>query len=228
MQQMQGHWQSDEKVRGVEARAMQSGQVRVLFGLALELVFSHSNCGHTDAYLDLGLPPEVSSVAGSHDPGAQGSVPIASSSSNNRAVAPHPPLSPLHSLADLPPHTLDGSSEALGIDYSTVDLDLAAANLQESVWAGRTRSGYQPPTVEDAEEDDPVEAAEDGEAPGLSFEDREVWERLHAEEQEEAEYEAISVWDELAETFLREGMISGASLCVVHMVPVCLTGYTRG
>ena len=83
----------------------------------------------------------------------------------------------------------------------------AETNIQESVWAGRTRQGYRPPTVEDAEEEgdgqDGRDAAGDGE-------ERELWEQLHAEEREEAEYEAISVWDELAESFIREGFITGA------------------
>ena len=119
--------------------------------------------------------------------------------------------------SELPPSQsfscpLDNSPNALSSGSLTEsDLDAAASNLQESVWAGRTRS-YQRPTVEDAEEDADLEEPEQGSGgPELSLEDQEVWERLHAEGREAAEYEAISVWDELAESFLREGVIRGAS-----------------
>ena len=101
---------------------------------------------------------------------------------------------------------------------SAMDLDAAATSIQESVWAGRTRS-YRPPVVEDAdEEEDDLGPEEDAGAPELSGDEREVWERMWAEEREEAEYEAISVWDELAEFFLREGMIHGKP---VHVLTAC-------
>ncbi|PIL25594.1 hypothetical protein GSI_11342 [Ganoderma sinense ZZ0214-1] len=140
-----------------------------------------------------GLQSEALSVSGSHDAGAQA-----------------PPL-PLPSPGSAAQSSFFPSDNHDQLD-STADLDAAISNLQQSVWAGRTRS-YRPPTVEDAAEDDELEEAErDLGGPELSLEDREVWERLHVEEQGLAEYEAISVWDELAETFLREGMISGEDL----------------
>lgn len=106
---------------------------------------------------------------------------------------------------------------SLGTESAT-DVDAAVSSIQESVWAGRTRS-YRPLTVEDAEEEEDILGPEeDAAAAELSEEEREVWERLWAEERAEAEYEAISVWDELAEFFLREGMIHGKPL---HISTVC-------
>ena len=132
------------------------------------------------------------------------------STSNSCDLAPDPP--PPLPLSQSTSHRLGNSLDALySGSLAESDLDAAATNLQESVWAGRIR-GYQRPTVEDAEEDGDLEEPEEGHGvPELSLEDQEVWERLHAEEQEAAEYEAISVWDELAESFLREGVIRGAS-----------------
>ena len=97
---------------------------------------------------------------------------------------------------------IDGSLE--------IDLASVESRVQESVWAGRTRHGYRPPTVEDAKVDEDFQEGGDAQGGQDLDEERQLWERLHAEEREETEYEAISVWDELAETFLREGMISGA------------------
>ncbi|PIL32951.1 hypothetical protein GSI_05069 [Ganoderma sinense ZZ0214-1] len=131
------------------------------------------------------------------------------------ALPPPPPRPPSLSAGSSRVDPANNSLDSYGLDLSdaaAADLDAAATNLQESVWAGRTRS-YRPPTVEDAEDDDDHDMGEgDAGGPELSLEDREVWERLHAEEQEVAEHEAISVWDELAESFLREGMISGEDL----------------
>ncbi len=122
-------------------------------------------------------------------------------------LGPPPPPSPPHSLAA--PLVLD--SPGLGT-HNTSDcevLEAAASSIQESVWAGRTR-GYRPPTVEDAEdEEDYLDSGGDAGAPELEVHNSELWERLGAEERAEAEYEAISVWDELAEFFIREGMING-------------------
>ena len=99
-----------------------------------------------------------------------------------------------------------------------MDLDAAATSIQESVWAGCTRS-YHPLVVEDAdEEEDDLGPEEDAGAPELLGDEREVWEQMWVEEREEAEYKAISVWDELAKFFLREGMIPGKP---VHVLTAC-------
>lgn len=109
----------------------------------------------------------------------------------------------------LPPDAPMSPTNSVPLESSLAgDLDTVARSIHESVWAGRTRS-YRPPTVEDADEEDTLESGGDAETPELSEEDREVWERMHTEQRQEAEYEAISVWDELAELFIREGMIKG-------------------
>lgn len=68
--------QLDKSVRVVVVRVVQHSKVRVLFGFEC-LEFSQTNCGHTDADFNLGFPPEVWSESGSHDAGAQGSIPSA-------------------------------------------------------------------------------------------------------------------------------------------------------
>ena len=155
-------------------------------------------------------------MTGSHTPGSgsHGSIPPAvtagSSSTNSDSIQPSspPPDPPLGS-----PRALNGSIDHLGIDL-LADLASVESNVQQSVWAGRTRQSYQPPTVEDADDNDNDnnDIQEGGAAPDGqdSDEERLFWERIHTEERETSEYEAISVWDELAESFIREGFISGA------------------
>ncbi|PIL23640.1 hypothetical protein GSI_14953 [Ganoderma sinense ZZ0214-1] len=108
--------------------------------------------------------------------------------SHDAGVQALPPPLPSPSSSS---NRIENSTNVPGLDSSaTAALHTAATNLQDSVWAGHDAEGG------------------DNGGPELSLEDQEVWERLHAEEQEVAEYEVISVWDELAESFLREGMIS--------------------
>lgn len=69
----------------------------------------------------------------------------------------------------------------------------------QRAWEGRTR--YRQPTVADADEEDEPLLAEPSSDEDTDFAD------LEAEKEEQ--YTAISVWDELVESLLREGLISG-------------------
>lgn len=98
------------------------------------------------------------------------------------------------------------ASEAAEALESHQDLaELAASRIREASWAGQTR--YQQATVEDAPDE-----SEDTAPVDESVEDAAAWNRLFEEEEAAGgdEYVAISVWDELAESFVRAGLISGA------------------
>ena len=122
-------------------------------------------------------------MTGSHMPGSgsHGSVPPAvtagSSSTNNDSIQLSfpPPDPPLDS-----PCALNGSIDHLGIDL-LANLASVESNVQQSVWAGHTCQSYQPPTVEDADNNDIQEgrATPDGQD---SDEERLFWERIHTEE----------------------------------------------
>ena len=119
------------------------------------------------------------------------------------------PAPPVHASDDPTPDDLDDLALA----------ELAADHIQDIAWAGQSR--YQQATVEDASDDEDLE-------PGLldeSQEDAEAWNRLFEEEDTAAEdeYTAISVWDELAESFVREGLVTGACQDVLDYIPIVLT-----
>ena len=75
--------------------------------------------------------------------------------------------------------------------------------------------------MEDASDDEDLEPEPRDESP----EDVEAWNRLFEEEDmaAEDEYTAISVWDELAESFIREGLVTGMYEDMLDSIPVVLT-----
>lgn len=87
-------------------------------------------------------------------------------------------------------------------DERTMDLgaDLPSVHTEADVWAGRTR--YRQPFVEDELDEDVATGAR-------SDEEDDTVEIDYSLEDKEAEYEAISVWDELIESLIREGIITG-------------------
>ena len=119
------------------------------------------------------------------------------------------------------PDNIDGPNESgTGSSLPEVaeEFILAATNaVQRTIWQGRPRT-----TVKDAEDEEDVAEAAAGPLPRAPIDDFDFNAEAPPprETDEDLEYEVISVWDRLAESFLRAGIVSGA-LFRAHRCSMC-------
>lgn len=134
-----------------------------------------------------GETPEVAGSSGTHGREVQ--------------AHEHEPLDEAQAiLADdaAPPHAEDNLGDHGASDGMDLAVEFPAAGAD--VWVGRTR--YRPPTVEDE--------LDEGDVPRAQLDAEEgTMEIDYSLEDRDAQYEAISAWDELAESLILEGLISG-------------------
>ena len=119
-------------------------------------------------------------------------------------------INPTHPLVSLVEESVIAESSGNVVPDSPDDFNLptlVANHIQDAAWASPSR--YHQATVEDASDDEDFDMVLPDESP----EDAATWNRLFKEEDMAAddEYVAISVWDKLAESFIQEGLVTGAS-----------------